>query len=126
MINLTSALCSPMEMSFDENFVVGGETSCPDNWSGQYVSPSQPYRVFRVRWPDANEADAAAFRILIKNTQASPQVFYTPPTGPQGPTLSTPRASVTSTVVGRLVGPYRLVQKGYGSYTLEARIEEDH
>jgi len=110
----------------DDNFVLGSETSCPSNWSGQYVSPSQPYRVFRVRWPDANETDAAAFRLLIKQTQSNPTVFYTPPTGPLGPGLDTPRAAVSDTVVGRLVGPYRMTQRGYNRYTLEATLAEDH
>ena len=127
MIDLNSVFCAPIEVTTDPTLIVGAEVSCPQNWSGQYVSPSQDYRVARVRWSGVPSAAAASFRLLIGEAHGgATQVIYTPPTDPAGVDLATPRASQQSSIVGRLVGPFRVRQRGFNRYDLEAVLEEDH
>lgn len=127
MIDIARIQCTPMALETVPTYIVGSETNCPRNWSGQYVSPSQPYRTIQLRWTDATEASAQALRQVIdQSLSGHRQVVYTPPTDPAGLSLTPARASQQPTVVGRLRPPFRIRQRGFNKYDMEVTLEEDH
>lgn len=121
MIDLRTIAPTPLGVTTDYIFESATRTGCEDGWVGAYTHQTKPYRLHHLKWEVATSTAAEALYLTLSGTAGgNDQVLFSPPNDP-----SSARVAQMDTIIGRLVPPFKIRQRGKGRIEIEADLRED-